>query len=354
MLHGFGYENGSIYHSLEDSGHQWRLYSDLYNRYREPGEAMHGGWIPQVAALKGISILDVHPLDSSRDSATWADQFAADLRKDYPYAYTFIEPNCGRSFFDKQPPLKGPSYKAGSSQHPEDDSYGGECLIKAVYEAIRHSPIWPSSLLVIVYDEHGGFYDHLPPPPAVQSGDSNVNKLKGLNGFDFGRYGVRVPAVIVSPLIAKGTVDKTVYDHTSILATLQKLLGLAPLTQRDRCANNLCHLLEKQILRDDADCPRTLNTPVGPITKNSEAPTAEFDFALPQSGNWLGFLKILLKVELELSDGNESVRAEIIDAFKKIITTSAAKKYIQQMYEKIQRVLHEDRERPRSRAAPRA
>ncbi len=335
VLHGFAYEKGSIYQSLTQAGHKWRLYSDFYNRYREPGEFKHGGWIPQVAALKGINILDVNPLDTSHDSPTWADQFAADLQKDYPYAYTFIEPNFGRSFFDKQAPFSGPSYKAGSSQHPEDDCYGGECLIKAVYEAIRNSPLWESSLLVIVYDEHGGFYDHVPPPAAVPPGDSNVNKLTGLNGFDFGRYGVRVPAVIVSPLIAKGTVDKTIYDHTSILATLQSLFGMPSLTQRDHCANDLCHLFEKQILRDDADCPRVLNMPFPPIVQNQISTIADNDRALPDTGNWLGFLQILLKIELELSSNDPDVRAEIIDAFKKILTTAAAKDYTQKMFEKI-------------------
>ena len=335
-LRGFCFEHGSIYQALTKAGHQWRLYSDFCNRYRDSAELMHGGWIPQVASLNGISIGDVQPLDSSRHSTTWADNFANDLQKDYPYAYTFIEPNFGRSFFDKQPPYPGPSYKEGSSQHPEDDPYGGECLIKAVYEAIRNSPLWNTSLLVIVYDEHGGFYDHVPPVVATPPGDSNVNQLTALNGFDFKLSGVRVPAVVVSPLIAKGTVDHTVYDHTSILATLQRMLGMGHLTHRDEAANDLRPLFEHSALRADEDCPRTLNSPVPPIQNLNREPINEIDQPLPASGNWGGFLNILLKTELEMCHGDENEQGDVLKNFQQITTTSAAKAYIQTMGAKIE------------------
>ena len=341
-LHGFRFEHGSIYQALSKAGHQWRLYSDFYNRYRESAELLHGGWIPQVASLDGISLFDVHPLDSSRHSTTWADNFANDLQKDYPYAYTFIEPNFGKSFFDKQPPYPGPSYKEGSSQHPEDDPYGGECLIKAVYEAIRNSPLWNSSLLVIVYDEHGGFYDHLPPVAATPPGDSNINQLDALNGFDFKLYGVRVPAVVISPLIGKGVVDHTLYDHTSILATVQRMLGMGPLTQRDKVANDLRPLFEHSTLRSDADCPRTLNFPVPPIQNLNKTTPVDIDQPLPQSGNWVGFLKILLKTEMEMCHGDENAQAEILKNFRNITTTSAAKAYMQSMGTKIEALRNEN------------
>lgn len=334
-VHGFCYENGSIYQALTDAKQQWRLYSDYCNRFRDPSEWAHGGWIPQVASLAGISLFDIHPLDSSRDSTTWADNFAKDLKGDYPYAYTFIEPNFGKSFFDKQPPWPGPTYKDGSSQHPEDDLYGGECLIKAVYEAIRNSPLWDTSLLVIVYDEHGGFYDHVTPPAATAPGDSNVNHLKDLNGFDFKQYGVRVPAVIVSPRIVKGTVDDTLYDHTSILATVQRMLGMGHLTARDEAANDLRPLFENASLRPDADCPRTLNFPVSPIQNLNKPAPVDIDQPLPDTGNWVGFLKILLKTELEMCEDGEDAKDEILTRFQQITTISAAKVYMQTMGEKI-------------------
>ncbi len=330
-VHGFRYESGSIYQALTAAGHPWRLYSDFCNRYRDASEWMHGGWIPQVASLSGISVFDVHPLDSSRHSTTWADNLVSDLDGDYPYPYTFIEPNFGKSFFDKPPGYKGPTYKDGSSQHPEDDPYGGECLIKAVYEAIRNSPLWNTSLLVIVYDEHGGFYDHVKPPPATPPGDCNINGLTCLNGFDFAQYGVRVPAVVISPWIAKGVVDHTRYDHTSILATVQRMLGMGHLTQRDEAANDLRPLFDHSSLRSDADCPRTLNFPVPPITTLPKVAPVDIDQALPESGNWVGFLKILLKTELEMCEDGDGAKDEILKSFQQITTISAAKDYMQSM-----------------------
>jgi phospholipase C len=335
-LHGFRFQHGSIFQALTKAGHTWRLYNDSHNRYREHSEWLHGGWIPQVASLMGISVLDVHPLDSSRNSSPWADRFASDLQGEYPYAYTFIEPNFGKSFFDKVPPYKGPTYKAGSSQHPEDDPYGGECLVKAVYEAIRNSPVWNTSLLVIVYDEHGGFYDCVKPSAATPPGDDNVNGLQCLNGFDFSQYGIRVPAVIVSPLIPKGTVDHTLYDHASIPATLERMLGMEPLTERDRCANDLRALLAIQEPREDGDCPRTLASPVPPAQIFTEETITEIDQPLPESGNWIGFMQILLKTELEMSRTDEKAQAEILQNYRKITTASAAKAYIQSIGAKIE------------------
>ena len=97
-----------------------------------------------------------------------------------------------------------------------------------MYEAIRRSPVWNTNLLVIVYDEHGGFYNSVKPGRAVPPGDVPLRGQPALNsrGFDFSHYGMRVPAVVVSPLIPKGKVDPTVYGHASILATLERLLGM--------------------------------------------------------------------------------------------------------------------------------
>jgi phospholipase C len=102
-----------------------------------------------------------------------------------------------------------------NDDHPMADIANGQDLVLAVYDALAASPQWNSSLLVIVYDEHGGFYDHVPPPPAADDQPEM-----------FGSYGVRVPAIIVSPWTEAQAVSHTVFDHTSIIKTI--LLRFCP------------------------------------------------------------------------------------------------------------------------------
>jgi phospholipase C len=102
-----------------------------------------------------------------------------------------------------------------NDDHPPADIRDGQDLVLAVYDALAASPQWERSLLVIVYDEHGGFYDHVPPPQAADDDPET-----------FGRYGVRVPAIIVSPWVEPRSVSSTVFDHTSIIKTI--LLRFCP------------------------------------------------------------------------------------------------------------------------------
>jgi phospholipase C len=93
--------------------------------------------------------------------------------------------------------------------HPPADVKDGQDLILAVYDALASSPQWERSLLVVTYDEHGGFFDHVAPPRA-EDDDSET----------FGRYGVRVPTIIVSPWVERRSVSHTLFDHTSIIKTI--------------------------------------------------------------------------------------------------------------------------------------
>jgi phospholipase C len=138
-------------------------------------------------------------------------------------AYTFLEPSW-------------PS--TGNSQHPNYDVALGEQLIHDVYEALRSGPGWAQTLFVLTYDEHGGCFDHVPPPWGATPPDSAVESAYD---FTFNRFGVRVPTVLISPLIAPGTVYRVPagsvpLDHTSILATVEQRWGLQPLTARDAAA----------------------------------------------------------------------------------------------------------------------
>jgi phospholipase C len=108
-----------------------------------------------------------------------------------------------------------------NDDHPPADVKDGQDLVLAAYDALALSPLWDRSLLVIVYDENGGFYDHVPPP---QAADDEPDM--------FGRYGVRVPAIIVSPWVEPRTVSSTLFDHTSIIKTI--LLRFCPQALRER------------------------------------------------------------------------------------------------------------------------
>lgn len=311
-LDGFKFKNGSIFDALKasDPKLQWRIYNDNQNHYALfPAGPLSGGEVPQVAALHGINVLDIHSMSD----------FASDLRRPYPFNYTFIEPHYG-NIFDK-------TYSGGSSQHPKDDMYGGENLIRAVYEAIRSSPIWETSLLIITYDEHGGFYDSVAPGPAPAPNDGSSSTYNQY-GFDFKKYGVRVPAVVVSPFIKPNTVNHDIYDHTSILATLRSLFQVHSLTSRDANARDLLGLLTLSSPRPD--CPLILPEPVA----QSGAPVAAApdrsvldERPLPDTGNVPGFLAILLKEDLALSSGSDVERAAIIASFKQITTVGEARRY---------------------------
>ncbi|MHB8813657.1 MAG: alkaline phosphatase family protein [Steroidobacteraceae bacterium] len=150
-------------------------------------------------------------------------------------AYTFLEPSWDAS---------------GNSQHPNYDVAKGEQFLHDIYVALRNGKAWNSTLLIITYDEHGGNYDHVAPPAnATAPGDGTV----GEHGFDFSRFGPRVPAVLVSPLIAAGTVFRGSgpIDHTSVLATISERWGTEPLTARDRAAASLGDVITLASARTD-------------------------------------------------------------------------------------------------------
>jgi phospholipase C len=151
-------------------------------------------------------------------------------------AFTFLEPSWDAT---------------GNSQHPNYDVATGEQLIHDVYYTLRNGTNWASTLPIITYDEHGGCYDHVAPPAdALPPGDGTIGEF----GFDFTRFGVRVPAVLVSPLIAAGTVYRAAQgriDHTSVLKTIHERWGTDPLTQRDRAAASLGNVLTLATARND-------------------------------------------------------------------------------------------------------
>jgi len=166
------------------------------------------------------------------------DDFLSDCKNNKLPAYSFIEPR----YANGEDPVNNAFFSA-SDQHPDHNVEQGEILIRDTFNAIwNNQALRESTLLVVVYDEHGGLYDHVPPPPADNPDGKNwAGSPNSLDpAFDFTRLGVRVPAIIISPYIPAGRIDQTQYDHSSIIATACKLLlksvPNASLTNRDRQA----------------------------------------------------------------------------------------------------------------------
>jgi len=237
MTGGFAFAAGTIYERLSAANQRWRIYHD---------------GLPQAA---GITSLRWSYLDPFTTTFRDMEHFENDLRAQDLASYTFIEPR-----YDT-----GGNFVGGNSMHPCNDVAAGEALIQRVYEALfdpQVSAFCADTMLIITCDEHGGFYDHVPPPVAVAPEDGGTHANP--HGFAFDRYGVRVPALVISPYTAPGTVigtdpgnPGTRFDHTSILATLATRFGLAPLTKRDAAASDLSCALTLRVAR--TDLPPRLN-----------------------------------------------------------------------------------------------
>jgi phospholipase C len=166
-------------------------------------------------------------------------------------AYVFLEPKFGDS---------------GNDQHPNQDVAKGEQLMLDVYRALRDGPNWNNTLLIITYDEHGGNYDHVAPPTGATPPDNIVGEFED---FKFDRFGVRVPALLVSPWIEAGTVFRVtvgVIDHTSVLKTIHERWGTLTLTERDKAAPSLAPVLARANVRTDdplagVSAPNPTDTP---------------------------------------------------------------------------------------------
>ena len=136
-----------------------------------------------------------------------------------------------------------------NSQHAPCDVRPGEALIADVYNSLRaNESVWKKTLLVVLYDEHGGFYDHVPPPTGVPNPDGLVSTNPA---FDLRDWACAPRRILISPWLPR-MVDSTVYEHSSMLATVKKLFNLPDfLTQRDRNANSFEHLFEGARFRND-------------------------------------------------------------------------------------------------------
>jgi phospholipase C len=205
-------------------------------------------------------------LDRFETNFFTTDQFLADAANGQLPTYSFIEPNLLYGHNDMHPAFD--ALFPGVDLDPPSALLGGEALLAKIYDAIRTSSTPDGSnayntLLMITFDEHGGTYDHVPPPPVPPPDPSAP---AGQMGFTFGRSGVRVPAIAVSAWIGENTVITDEYRHTSVIRTLRERWQLgAPLTGRDGAARDLAPALSQDSPRDPADWPEVVPQPVPPF-----------------------------------------------------------------------------------------
>ena len=192
----------------------------------------HGiSWTDYAASYPTGATPELFPVT---DGATEAlhhaafDQFYADAASGKLSAFTLLDPDYGTQ----------------SQENPQNIAVG-EGLLAKVVNALGSSPLWPSTMLVVTYDEGGGYYDHVPPPAALAPDPIPPMVQPTESPYDgFARYGFRVPAVVVSPYAKRSYVSHRLYDHTSILAMVERKWNLPALTYRDANANDLTDFLD--------------------------------------------------------------------------------------------------------------
>lgn len=176
-------------------------------------------------------------------------QFIADCKLGQLPDYSFIEP----CYNDHAGP--GGGEILASDQHPTHDVHEGERFIGIVYNAIRgNDSLWESTALLVVYDEHGGLYDHVAPPSCTPDDFTSKPEDTGTGApFAFNRLGVRVPAILISPYVLKGTIDNRVFEHASIPNTVTNffLAGDAKRTNREIQSPTFLDLLSGPKRADD-------------------------------------------------------------------------------------------------------
>jgi len=225
------------------------------------------------------------------------------------------------------------------NRHPLTDIALGEGLIKETYEAIRNSAHWNSSVLIVTWDEHGGFYDHAFPPGAMAPGDSSPQDKHNQYGFTFQQYGPRVPTVVISPLAPKNVIDHRLYDHASIPATIGAFFAVNPLTQRDANANRLDALLTLNAPRPDTPTtlPLAATAQPRPAVMNMSVPDLSATIAArPDATVNEGTLPVILhsalRQDLEMSPEQ---RTAILARVRSIKTREQARRYLAEVQKKV-------------------
>lgn len=235
----------TVFNRLEDAGLTWRIYFDEL----------------QLVSFTGFIHAPVLRKFWNTDHFAPMSQFHEDVKTGKLPAYAFIEPRMIFDHNDFHPPVGRIRENDVNGQEifngAVSDVRAGDALIHDIYSAIRTSTSevgsnYLNTALLITFDEHGGTYDHVPPPAATPPDSSGAGEM----GFTFDRLGCRVPAIFISAHTERGTVFTEPMHHGSLSATLSERFGLEPLTRRDDGAPTLFGAFNRRVPRHIADWPQ--------------------------------------------------------------------------------------------------
>ena len=258
---------GTIFDRLTQHDITWANYHSGPRLLREIGRLLG----PARRASRGLGVVLAQVFPRLFGWLVGKLQFTADL---FPLQFWSVHNHIRsmRTFFrdarDGTLPavsIVDPDFRASSEENPQDIK-AGESFAAAVIGAVMQGKGWPGTLLIWTYDEHGGYYDHVPPPPATPPDTVPAHSildapaplrwlLKALGQWEkiqradegprtYDRYGFRVPAVIVSPFARRDFVSHQIYDHTSILKFIEMKWNLPALTERDLHAHDFLEALD--------------------------------------------------------------------------------------------------------------
>jgi phospholipase C len=288
--HGGGYDKWldapatpTIFNRLEEAGISWRVYFDEL----------------QLVSFTGVLHAPVLEQYWRTNRFATMSEFYEDVRLGTLPAYSFIEPRMTYNHNDFHPPFGRLKEEAVEGRPVIDsavsDVRAGEALVHEIYEAIKrsHAPEGSNAMntmLLITFDEHGGTYDHVPPPPATPPHEASEGEM----GFGFDRLGCRVPAIAVSAYTRPGTIIHDEMHHAAVIATLSRLHGLKPLTRRDVGANDLFSAVNLDQPRPPITWPSTTPQYIPPNPQTEAPHPAHAHKDKPLSPPARGLLGLLL------------------------------------------------------------